>query len=285
MLYDAALVLEGGAMRGQYSAGITDAFLKHHIEFKSVIGVSAGALCGVQFVSKQFGRMVDINTTYRHNTDYISIRRVLKRQPILNLDFLFQDHGLDWHNFDEQAYERSASHFTILATELTKGQTVTFTDPIGKALETDLKASSSMPFLSDPQKTIKGLCLDGGIANSIPYDIGFKQGYKKVVVVRTRPSDYRKKSTSKILAEMYERSFSEYPDFIKAAIGRPEMYNQQVEDVNRLATENKLFVFNPENMIKVSRLESDTNKLKKLYQQGMQQAESQLPELISYLEK
>ena len=116
MLYHAALVLEGGAMRGQYSTGITDAFLKHHLEFESVIGVSAGALCGAQFVSKQYGRMVHVNTTYRHNADYISMRRLLKKKEVLNLDFLFEDHGWDWHNFDERAYERSASHFTIVAT-------------------------------------------------------------------------------------------------------------------------------------------------------------------------
>ena len=78
MLYNAALVLEGGAMRGQYSAGVTDAFLKHGIEFRSVIGVSAGALCGAQFVAKQYGRMIHVNTTYRHDPNYISLRRALK---------------------------------------------------------------------------------------------------------------------------------------------------------------------------------------------------------------
>ncbi len=103
MLYDAALVLEGGAMRGQYSTGITDTLLAHHIEFKSVIGVSAGALCGAQYVSKQYGRMVRVNNNYRKDKEYISLLHMLKRQDILNLDFLFEDHGWDWNNFDERA--------------------------------------------------------------------------------------------------------------------------------------------------------------------------------------
>ena len=190
MLYDAALVLEGGAMRGQYSTGITDTLLAHHIEFKSVIGVSAGALCGAQYVSKQYGRMVRVNTNYRKDKEYISLLNMLKRQDILNLDFLFEDHGWDWNNFDERAYERSSSSFTIVATQVSSGRRVTFTDPTGTELVNDLKASCSMPFLMEPQVTSKGECLDGGVADSIPYDVAQEQGYKKIVVVRTRPHDY-----------------------------------------------------------------------------------------------
>lgn len=283
MLYHAALVLEGGAMRGQYSTGITDAFLKHHLEFESVIGVSAGALCGAQFVSKQYGRMVHVNTTYRHNADYISMRRLLKKKEVLNLDFLFEDHGWDWHNFDERAYERSASHFTIVATELTSGKAVTFTDPIGKELETDLKASSSMPFFTAPQKTTAGECLDGGLANSIPFNIAQEQGFDKIVVVRTRPSDYRKKPTRNILKEMFEHGFKDYPKFVETAIKWPEMYNQQVKELNRLVNQRQAYVFNPNNTIKVGRLENNTKKIQKLYQQGMEQAEAELPALLAYL--
>ena len=92
MLYNAALVLEGGAFRGQYTAGIVDTFLAHHIEFRSVIGVSAGSLCGVNFVSKQYGRAANININHRHDRQYISMARVFKKQ-IINLDYLFEDHG------------------------------------------------------------------------------------------------------------------------------------------------------------------------------------------------
>lgn len=95
MLYNAALVLEGGAFRGQYTAGIVDTFLAHHIEFHSVIGVSAGSLCGVNFVSKQYGRAANININHRHDRKYISMARVFKKQ-IINLDYLFEDHGYSW---------------------------------------------------------------------------------------------------------------------------------------------------------------------------------------------
>lgn len=285
MLYNAALVLEGGAMRGQYSTGITDAFLKHHLEFQSVIGVSAGALCGAQFVAKQYGRMVHVNTAYRHNKDYISLRRLLKKEEILNLDFLFEDHGWDWHNFDERAYQRSASHFTIVATTLKDGKAVTFTDPTGKDLEAALKASSSMPFFSAPQDTPAGKCLDGGVANSIPFDLALSQGFDKVIIVRTRPRDYRKKPTGRVLKEMLERSFKDYPAFAQAAINRPAMYNAQVAALDQLEAAGKAYVLAPDNLIKVGRLENNTKKLAELYHQGMAQAEDLLPEIIDYLEK
>lgn len=285
MLYDAALVLEGGAMRGQYSTGITDAFLANHIEFKSVIGVSAGALCGAQYTSKQYGRMVRVNTNYRKDKEYISLLHLFKHQDILNLDFLFEDHGWDWNNFDERAYERSSTNFTIVATQLATGQAVTFTNPTGSELINDLKASCSMPFLMDPQITTKGDCLDGGVADSIPYDVAQAQGYDKIVVVRTRPRAYKKKPTSKLLQKMYRHTFKESPKFAEAGINRPAMYNHQVDVVNEMTDRGEWFTFSPENMVKVGRLEKNTDKLKELYHQGQQQAEEMLPMLTDYLTK
>lgn len=285
MLYNAALVLEGGAMRGQYSTGITDAFLAHHIEFESVIGVSAGALCGAQYVSKQYGRMLHVNTHYRKDKEYISLLHMFKHQDILNLDFLFEDHGWDWNNFDERAYERSSSSFTIVATQLSSGRMVSFTNPTGSELVNDLKASCSMPFLMEPQVTSKGKCLDGGVADSIPYDIAEEQGFKKIVVVRTRPRAYQKKPTSKLLQQMYRRVFKDNRAFAETGIKRPEVYNHQVAVVNQKAANGEWFCFSPENMVKVSRLEKNTDKLQELYHQGQQQAEQLLPELTAYLTK
>lgn len=287
MLYNAALVLEGGAMRGNYSTGITDTLLANHIEFKSVIGVSAGALCGAQFVSKQYGRMIRVNTNYRHDPHYIALRHLLSRkQDILNLDFLFQDHGWDWHNFDERAYQRSSTSFTIVATQLSTGHAVTFTNPTGQELINDLKASSSMPFIIDPQETSAGLCLDGGVADSIPYNIAKAQGFKKLVVVRTRPQDYRKKATGRLAKRLYHRTFKEYPAFAKTAINRPRMYNHQMTVVNHKTASGEWFGFCPEDdFVKIGRLEHNTDKIEELYQQGQNQAKTALPDLIKYLEQ
>lgn len=285
MLYNAALVLEGGAMRGQYSTGITDAFLRHHVEFRAVIGVSAGALCGANYVSKQYGRMVHVNTHYRHDPDYISPRRLLKREDILNLDFLFEDHGWDWHNFDERAYERSASDFTIVATSLTTGKAVTFTNPTGQDFINDIKASSSMPFVSAPQETTAGPCLDGGVADSIPYRIAQQLGYDKIVIVRTRPRDYQKDPTPALLARLYRRQFADYPAFAQAGIDRPLVYNRQVNEINALERAGQIFVFAPKQAIKVHRLEGNVKKLEALYQRGQDTAERLLSVMHEYLTK
>ena len=125
--------------------------------------------------------------------------------------------------------------------------------------------------------------MDGGLANSIPFNIAQEQGFDKIVVVRTRPSDYRKKPTRNILKEMFEHGFKDYPKFVETAIKRPEMYNQQVKELNRLVNQRQAYVFNPNNTIKVGRLENNTKKIQKLYQQGMEQAEAELPALLAYL--
>lgn len=284
MLYNAALVLEGGAFRGQYTAGIVDTFLAHHIEFKSVIGVSAGSLCGVNFVSKQYGRAANININHRHDRHYISMARVFKKQ-IINLDYLFEDHGYSWQNFDEAAYRRSASHFTAVATSLKNGRTVTFTDPVGMDLTNALKASSSMPFLSDPQATAKGLCLDGGISDSIPFDIAQQQGFDKIVIVRTRDVNYRKKPASAAVEHLYNLVYKDYPEFAQAGINRPLVYNQQIAEINRLVKEGQVFNIAPMKPIKMKRIEGNVKKIRALYETGRREGEAIVPSLVKYLEK
>ncbi|WP_076461306.1 patatin-like phospholipase family protein [Limosilactobacillus caccae] len=284
MLYNAALVLEGGAFRGQYTAGVVDTFLAHHIEFKSVIGVSAGSLCGVNFVSKQYGRAANININHRHDHNYISLTRAFKKQ-IINLDYLFEDHGYSWQNFDETAYRRSASHFTAVATSVQSGKTVLFTDPTGKDLTDALKASSSMPFLSDPQMTSQGPCLDGGITDSIPFDIAQQQGYDKIVIVRTRDVNYRKKLSSPAVKRLYHLVYKDHPAFAEAGINRPLVYNQQIAQISHLVHEGKVFNIAPTEPVKIKRIEGNVKKIRALYETGRQEGEAIIPDLIKYLEK
>lgn len=282
MLYNAALALEGGAFRGQYTAGVCDMLLANHIEFKSVIGVSAGSLNGVNFVAKQFGRAANINIQHRHDHDYLSMARIFKRK-VINMDYLFEDHGLSWRNFDERAYIRSASHFTAVATKLTDGKRALFTDFTGEKLTQALIASSSMPFMMDPAPTPEGLCLDGGIADSIPFDVAQEQGYQKIVVVRTRDVSYRKKPSSRPVIELYKHYFSDYPQFANAGIRRPEVYNQQIAQIEHLSRTGQIFNIAPQHPVKVSRVESNVKKIRQLYETGRQEAAKLLPQLIDYL--
>lgn len=283
MLYNAALVLEGGAFRGQYTAGVCDMLLAHHIEFSSVIGVSAGSLNGVNFVAKQYGRAANINIQHRHDRDYISMARIFKKK-VINMDYLFEDHGLSWRNFDERAYIRSASHFTAVATRLTDGKAALFTDMTGEKLTQVLIASCSMPFMMDPAPTPKGLCLDGGVVDSIPFDVARQQGYDKIVVVRTRDVNYRKKPTSRPVAKLYRSYFKDYPLFADAGINRPEVYNRQVAEIEHLERTGQVFNIAPQNPVKVGRVEPNVKKIRALYETGQREAQAILPNLINYLE-
>lgn len=284
MLYNAALVLEGGAFRGQYTAGVLDTFLDHHIEFDRVIGVSAGALCGANFVSKQYGRAEAINTVHRHDRHYISTTHLLRGNSIINMDYLFEDHGKRWQNFDERAYERSASKITIVATNIETGTAVTFDHPTGDHLTVALKASTAMPFITPPVATNQGKCLDGGVANSVPYDMAKKMGFDKVVVVRTRDVTYHKKPSSAMVKRLYRQHYKDYPAFVAAGIHRPIMYNQQVDTINKIANHGELFCLAPQKPVTISRLESNVNKLKALYQEGVDETTAQLGDMEKYLQ-
>lgn len=284
MLYNAALVLEGGAFRGQYTAGVLDAFLDHHIEFERVIGVSAGALCGANFVSKQYGRAESINTVHRHDRHYISTTHLLRGNTIINMDYLFEDHGLSWQNFDERAYERSASKLTIVATNIETGKAVTFDHPTGDSLTVALKASTAMPFLTPPVATDQGKCLDGGVANSIPYDMAKQMGFDQVVVVRTRDVTYHKKRSSAVVQRLYRQHYKNYPAFVSAGINRPEMYNHQVDTINQMAEDGELFCLAPQKPVTISRLEGNVKKLQALYREGVDETNTKLAAMLEYLQ-
>ncbi|WP_203623191.1 MULTISPECIES: patatin family protein [unclassified Lacticaseibacillus] len=283
-MYKAALVLEGGALRGQYTAGVLDTFLTHEIRFELVVGVSAGALCGTNYLSEQIGRTNAINTKYRTDKNYISVSRALHRQDIINLDYLFAEHGGEWEDFDDRTYRTSPSEFVVVATSIEQGHAVYFRHPQGRDMVADLKASAAMPFISAAAFTSAGPCLDGGIADSIPFEYAQQRGYDKVVVIRTRERAYRKSPTSAVLRRAYHRSFAAHPTFVQTAIGRPEMYNRQAEALEAQEKTGQVFVIAPKQPVTVGRLEHDVNKLAALYQTGVSEAAAALPAMRDYLE-
>ncbi|WDF83314.1 patatin family protein [Lacticaseibacillus pabuli] len=283
-MYKAALVLEGGALRGQYTAGVLDTFMDQRVQFETVIGVSAGALCGTNYISNQRGRTNDINVNYRHDKNYIAMRRALLRKDIINLDYLFEEHGDSWEDFDHETYDNSPMKFVVVATALMHGRAVYFDHPQGKDLVQTLKASSAMPFITAPQSTPQGLCLDGGIADSIPFEYAQLAGYDKIVVIRTRNREYRKGPDPMALDRAYEHSFGDYPEFVTAAKSRPTMYNHQADELDRLEKAGKVFVIAPKEPVTVKRLEGDTDKLSMLHATGQHEAADRMMAMRMYCE-
>lgn len=142
-----------------------------------------------------------------------------------------------------------------------------------------------MPFLSDPQETSKGPCLDGGITDSIPFDVAQQQGFDKIVIVRTRDVNYRKKPSSPAVKRLYNLVYKDHPAFAQAGIDRPLIYNQQVAEISHLVHEGQAFNIAPSKPIKIKRIEGNVKKIRALYETGRREGEAIIPSLVEYLEK
>lgn len=280
----AALVLEGGALRSLYTAGVLDVFIERGIEFSYVIGTSAGSLCGLNYLSKQAKRTMTINLNYCDDKDYIGVRNMFRHGGIINLDFLFEEPKNRWPEFDEETFRKSDSRFVIVVTSCETGKAIYFENPSKEERDACLKASSSMPLVSKRVMTTKGACLDGGVADSIPFEKAIADGNKKIVVVRTRNHAYRKKISTSVEKRMYHTAYRKEKEFAKAATERPRVYNEQVEGLYKLAAKGEAFIIEPKKAVAVGRIEKDREKLRALYIQGRQDAFAMMDDMLKYLE-
>lgn len=279
-----ALVLEGGALRSLYTSGVLDVLMENGVKFPYVIGTSAGSLCGLNYLSNQIGRTAGINIGYTSDKNYISLRNLFRHEGIFNLDYLFAEPHGRWADLDEEAYLKNDAQFVIVATSCETGEAVYFEKPAGKMLEICLKASSSMPLASQMVPTPQGYCLDGGVADSIPYQKAIDDGFDSVVVVRTQARDYRKSEWSPAMARMYRTAYKKRPQFLQRALNRPAEYNAQVEGLYALEDEGRAFVIAPQNPVSVGRMEKDRTKLEALYERAKNEAEEILPTLLQFME-
>ena len=178
------MVLEGGAFRGVYTSGVLDALLQAGIQMQCTIGVSAGALTGLNYVAGQIGRAARINLTYRHDPRYVGPKALRRNRGVIGFDFLF-DTVNQWEPFDEATFARTDRRFLAVATDCTTGRAVYFEKGACPALFQAVRASASMPFVSKPV-WIDGMpYLDGGCADKIPYAWALAAGFEKIIVVRT----------------------------------------------------------------------------------------------------
>ena len=276
------LVLGGGAMRSLYTSGILDVLMENNIEFDCVVGVSAGALTGCNYISGQKGRTANININYCKDSRYIGIKAYKNNKGLIGFDYLFDTISREKIPFDWEKFNSSDKRFVIGATNCKTGKTEFFEKGEEK-LETLLQASSSMPIVSDIVN-IKGQpYLDGAVDCNIPIEWAINENYEKIVVVLTRSSDYRKKEMSKSAKKLYDKKFSDYPKLLDSIYNRPQKYNELYERIKKMKNENKIFVFQPQKAVKVSRLERNKEKLKELYTQGIDEAEERIEELKKYL--
>lgn len=276
------IVLEGGAFRGLYSAGVLDALMQAGINMECTIGVSAGAMNGMSYVSGQVGRSARINLKYRHDRRYVGIRALKNNRGIIGFDFLFQ--GLeDREALATEDFFRTDKRFIAVATDCQSGQPAYFEKGKCNDIFQAVRASASMPYCSEMVWLDDIPYLDGGCSDSIPYEWAIKQGYEKIIVVKTRTTEYRKqvKSTKSWLLE--KAIYNAYPQFVHALESRNVIYNRQCNKLAELERKGQIFVISPSEDLGVSRLETDIEKLGALYYLGYSDLKKQIKKLEANL--
>lgn len=274
------LVLEGGAMRGMYTAGVLDVFLDNQIKVDGIIGVSAGVLFGVNYVSGQKGRTIRYNKKYAKDSRYMGMKSFLLTGNIINKDFAYYEIPSKLDIFDEQAFEKAGIDFwaTITNVETGKPEYVKLEKPF-EQMEL-LRATSAMPLVSQMVEWNHQKYLDGGISDSIPVEKCQQLGYDKIIVVLTRTKDYRKAKPNMSLAKI---KYKKYPNLIKAMKTRYQNYNETLDKIKEKEKQKEIFVIQPSKDLNIKRIERDTEKLQNMYDLGMNDCKQCLEKLKKFL--
>lgn len=274
------LVLEGGAMRGLYTSGILDVFLDNNIKVDGIIGVSAGVLFGVNYVSKQKGRSIRYNKKFARDKRYMGMRSFLTTGNIVNKDFAYYEIPTKLDIFDEETFEKSDTDFWATVTNIETGEAeyIKLEKPIDQ-MEV-LRATSAMPLVSKIVEWNNKKYLDGGVSDSIPVEKCKSMGYDKIIVILTRTIEYRKKKASSTLAKI---KYKEYPKLIETMENRYKKYNETVEKIIDMENKKEIFVIRPSKDLKIKRIEKDVDKLQAMYDLGVSDCKKCLEEIKEYI--
>ncbi|MCD7954945.1 MAG: patatin family protein [Lachnospiraceae bacterium] len=277
------LVLEGGAMRGMYTAGVLDVMMHNQIQIHGAIGVSAGALFGVNYLSGQDGRVIRYNKRFNHDKNYMGILPLLKEGNIISTEYAYHDVPYELDVFDDAAYKRAAETipFYAVITDIESGKpNYVRIRSVYKQMDV-LRASASMPFVSKPVEIGGRRFLDGGISDSIPFQWMLKNDYDRLIVVLTRDFSYHKKPMSPALIRTF---YHKYPELQQQLLQRHAIYNDAVDALKEYEADGRTFVIRPSSPIEIGRMESDPSKLQEVYELGLADGEARIVALRSYLQ-
>ena len=276
------LLLEGGAMRGMYTAGVLDELMEHNIEVDGIIGVSAGVLFGVNYLSKQKGRVLRYNKKYIKNKNFMGLYSLLTTGNIVNKDFSYYEIPYKLDIFDDDTYKKSKTQFYATITNVDTGEAeYVKLESVLEQMEV-VRATSAMPFVSKMVELNGNKYLDGGIADSIPIDKFKELGYDKIIAVLTRPIEYRKKKENKLITKI---KYSKYPNLVNTINNRYKKYNETVEKIIDMENKKEIFVIRPSNHLNIKRIEKNVNKLQKMYDLGINDCKYKIEDLKEYLLK
>lgn len=260
------LVLEGGGMRGVFTSGVLDAFMKHNLYFKYIVAVSAGACNGMSYVSHQPRRARVSNIDYLARYRYIGLRHLVTQGCIFDQELLYDKFPNELLPFDFDEYFKHSQSFEMVTTNCLTGQAMYFSEAHDRQRSLDIvKASSSLPFVSKIVN-VDGLpMLDGGIVDSIPIHRAIESGHDHNVVILTRNKGWRDTGKDrKVPAFIYKN----YPRLRVALSHRLKVYNAQMDLIDRLEAEGRITCIRPLHPMEVGRIENDVMKLERLYEEG-----------------
>lgn len=279
---NSCIVLEGGGLRGAFTAGILEFLLEQDIEFDRVVGVSAGACVGASYISKQKGRNQKVNVDLPSDKRYMGFSHLIKTGSYFNMEFVFNEIPNRLVPFDEQAFYENSAEFDVVTTSLNTGESVVFTRNDYKkfSLNKVLVASSSIPLLAQPVKIEEKFYFDGGVSDSIPVKYALDK-HDKVVVVLTRPRGYRKEKMSNKL--IYQIAFRKYPKFLKTLINRNLSYNETLDYCDQMEKEGKLYIIAPSAEFVISRTEKDFGKRMSFFNHGKEMMQREIQQVIKFL--
>ena len=251
------MVLEGGSMRGIFTTGVLDVMLENNIEVDGIIGVSAGALFGVNYFSKQKGRAIRYNKRYFGDKRYISPHSLLTTGNLVNKEFTFYKLTKELDPLDNETFMKSNKDFYITTTNIETGQAeyLKITN-VYEQLE-EFRATSALPFASEIIEINNKKYLDGGISDSIPLDKCLELGYDKIIVILTQPKGFKKPSLSKKKLKMIKVAYHKYPNLINSMKQRHIKYNKTLEKITNLENEKEIFVIRPSKKINFDIVKDD----------------------------
>ncbi len=276
------LVLEGGAMRGMFTAGILDVLMEQGIQVDGIVGVSAGACFGCNYKSGQIGRSLRYNMKYCNDPRYCGIRSLIKTGDLFGAEFCYSEIPKKLDVFDTETFSNSPVEFYVVCTDVETGKAVYHQCEDGG--DEDLawiRASASMPGVSHAVEVDGKKMLDGGIVDAIPLKFFEDLGYDHIIVVLTRPRDYLKEETKAL--PVMKVLLKKYPKVYAAMRERHHLYNHQTAYVRAKEKKGEILVLRPEEALPIGRIEHDPENLRRVHEIGREAAMKRLPEIKEFL--
>lgn len=278
------LILEGGGMRGLFTAGILDVFMENDIKFDGIVGVSAGATFGCNYKSHQIGRVLRYNMRFRNEPRYMGIRSLIKTGDLVGADFAYHVLPEKLDIFDTETYHNDPTEFHVVCTDVHTGNPIYHRiDTIDDNALDWMRASASLPMVSHPVCIGGYEMLDGGISDSIPLRYFESEGFKRNIVILTQPKGFTKKRTK--LMPLFKAAMRKYPAIVEAMEHRHIMYNRELAYITQQQQNGNCLVICPDDTLPIGRTSQNPEKMQTVYDMGRKAGEDNLQSVIEFLKR